>query len=198
MGMIAWIISFDYQAEHYFDLHRTPALTMFFEWFTGLGDARVIIVLAISAAIVLLRHHRFAYVAGLFTSIAGSFTFSYLLKLVVARGRPLPSLAAIDAPGYSFPSLHAACAMAMYGFLAFMIWKLLRPSQHRIPLIVAIGILVTLIGFSRLYLGVHYPSDVIVGYIIGTFFVWLGTITTVRLERQTKNSVWRSRAQSSR
>jgi undecaprenyl-diphosphatase len=190
--MINSIMSFDHLAEEFFDLHRTPFFTSAFSWLTTLGDARVVIVVALSMAIVLFRHHRSAYVAGLLVSVVGSFTFSYFLKLVVARGRPLPSLAAIDASGYSFPSLHAACSMALYGFLAYMIWKLLRPSNHRAPLIIVVSFLIALIGFSRLYLGVHYPSDVIAGYSIGGFFLWLGILIAIQLERQTKNSVWRS------
>jgi membrane-associated phospholipid phosphatase len=196
--MLGPIISYDHAVAQFFAFHRTPDLTMVFSWLTYLGDARVIAVIAISMAIVLMRHHRSAYVAGLFTSIAGSVAFSYALKLLVARGRPLPSFAAIDAPGYSFPSMHAACAMALYGFLIYMTWKLMHPPHHRLPWMIVISILIALIGFSRVYLGVHYPSDVIVGYIIGGFFVWLGTYVTARLERQSTNVIWRSRVAPAR
>ena len=196
--MFSSIISFDHLVEQFFDLHRTQFLTEFFFWFTSLGDARVIIVLAISAAIILLRHHRSAYVIGLLTAVGGSFAFSYVLKLIVARGRPLPPLAAIDAPGYSFPSLHAACAIATYGFIAFIIWKLLHPPHHRMPLIIILAILIGLIGFSRMYLGVHYPSDIVGGYTVGAFFLWFATFITIRLERQSRHSVWRSGTISSR
>jgi undecaprenyl-diphosphatase len=189
--MFGPIISFDHTVEQFFDLHRTPGLTEFFAWFTNLGDARIIIILGISMAIVLMRHHRSSYKAGLAVSIFGSVGFSYLLKLIVARGRPLPSLAAIDAPGYSFPSMHAAVSMAMYGFLAYMIYKLLHPPRHRAPLIAIIAFIIALIGFSRLYLGVHYPSDVAAGFIIGGFFLWLGTAVVIRLEHRSHNAVWR-------
>ncbi len=190
--MITAILSFDQAAEYFFDLHRIPALTVFFTWLTNLGDARIIIVLGLSMAFVLFRHRHSAYVAGLAVSIFGSVGFSYLLKLIVARGRPLPPLAAVDASGYSFPSMHAACAMAMYGFLVYMIWKLLHPPHHRAPLIMLVAVLILLIGFSRLYLGVHYPSDVAAGFLIGGFFLWLGTAVTVRLERRTRNAARRA------
>jgi undecaprenyl-diphosphatase len=191
--MIESIVSFDHLVEQYFDLHRTPLLTTFFTWFTNLGDTRIIVILGISMAIVLMRHHRSAYVAGLAISIFGSAGFSYLLKLIVARGRPLPSLAAIDAPGYSFPSMHAACAIAMYGFLAYMIYKLLHPPHHRAPFVAVITILIVMIGFSRLYLGVHYPSDVTAGFLIGGLFLWLGTAAVMHLERRIRNAVWHVR-----
>ena len=192
--MINAVIIFDHLTEQFFDLHRTPFFTGFFSLITTLGDARVIVVIGISMALVLLYHHRSAYVGGLAVSIGGSFLFSYFLKLVVAQGRPLPPLAAIDAPGYSFPSLHAACSIALYAFLAYMILKLLHPPHHRLPIIAAISTLIVLIGFSRLYLGVHYPeSNILAGYAIGGFFVWLGTVVTTKLERQTKYSVWRPR-----
>jgi undecaprenyl-diphosphatase len=189
--MLASIISFDRLAEQFFDLHRTPLLTTSFTWLTYLGDARAIIVLGISLAVILLRHHRSAYVTGLGVSIFGSVVISYLLKIVVARDRPLPSLAAIDAPGYSFPSMHAAAALAMYGFFAYMIWKLLQPRHHRAFGVAIVTAVIVLIGFSRLYLGVHYPSDVIAGYAIGGFFLWLGTAVRRWLERRSRNTVWR-------
>ena len=196
--MLSAILSFDQVVEQFLYIHRTPLLTEFFSWITLLGDARVITVLGISMAIVLLRHHRSDYVAGLATTIFGSVGFSYALKLLVARGRPMPSLAAIDVPGYSFPSMHAASAIAMYGFIGLMIWKLLRPSHHRMPALSVVALLIILIGFSRLYLGVHYPSDVIAGYVIGGVFVWLGHEVSIWLERRTTNAVWRLRPAHSR
>ncbi|HVM73286.1 MAG TPA: phosphatase PAP2 family protein [Candidatus Paceibacterota bacterium] len=189
--MIESIIAFDHTTEIFFDLHRVPVLTAFFSWVTLLGDARFIIVLGLAMTLILFRHHRSAYVGGFAIAILGSVWFSYVLKAIVARGRPLPSFAALDAPGYSFPSMHAACAVALYGFLAYMIYKLLHPPHHRAPTIVSIMIIVALIGFSRLYLGVHYLSDVVVGFLIGGFFLWLGMATTMYLERQTRNALWR-------
>ena len=189
--MLNSIASFDHSTELFFDVYRTQPLTAFFASITMLGDARVVAVIAIAMALVLLWHHRSAYMAGLAIAITGSVAFSYVLKLIVARGRPLPPFAAIDAPGYSFPSMHAACAIAIYGFLAYMILRLMRPPHHRLPAVIVISIGIALIGFSRLYLGVHYPSDVAAGFAIGGFFLWLGTIVTRRLERQTRNAAWR-------
>lgn len=166
----------------------------FFMWFTYLGDPRVLAVLGVSMPIVLWRHRKHEYVVGLLFALLGSASFAYLLKFAVGRGRPLPPISSIDAPGYSFPSMHAACAFALYGFLAYMILKLLHPPHHRAPLIAGIAALIALIGFSRLYLGVHYPSDVIGGFVIGGFFVWLASEMTMYLEKRST----RGRPQSKR
>ena len=141
--------------------------------------------------IILFRHRHASYAAGFAVSIFGSTVFAYLVKILVARGRPLPTLAAIDVPGYSFPSMHAALAIALYGFLAFMAWKLLHPPHHRLATMIMISTLALLIGFSRLYLGVHYPSDVLAGFVIGGFFLWLGIATTMYLERRTRKAIRR-------
>ncbi len=185
------IVAFDLGAEQFLSAHRIPILTDFFVWITSLGDARIVAVVGLSIAVVLLRHHRSAFVGGLAISIFGSLGLAYMLKIAFARGRPLPLLAAIDAPGYSFPSMHAACSLAMYGFLAYMISQLLRPDHHRKPLIIGIVLLIALIGFSRLYLGVHYPSDVAGGFAVGGFCLWLGILVTRALERRTHDAVWR-------
>jgi undecaprenyl-diphosphatase len=189
--MVTSINGFDRQVEQFLYLHRTVELSAFFSWLTSFGDVRIITILGISMAIVLFRHHKSAYVAGLALAIFGSFLFSYALKLIVARDRPLPSLALIDAPGYSFPSMHAACSMALYGFLIYMIYTLLHPARHRLPVAFATAALIALIGFSRIYLGVHYLSDVLGGFFVGGIFLWLAILLTLRLERQTRNAVWR-------
>lgn len=196
--MIPSVLAFDVSTERFLALHRTPLLTDFFIWITSLGDARIIAVVALSMAIVLLRHHRSAYVAGLAVSVFGSLGCSYAIKVLIARGRPMPSLAAIDAPGFSFPSMHASVSLAMYGFLAFMAFSLLHPAHHRKPALFGIAALIALIGFSRLYLGVHYPSDVAGGFAVGGLFLWLAVATTSNLERRTRNAVWRRASRATR
>ena len=186
--MFSSISSFDHTAVAFLYAHRTPELVAIFTSITTLGDARVIAVIGISMAIVLYRHHRFAYMAGLCVSIFGSLLGSYILKILIARDRPMPSFAAIYAPGFSFPSMHAACSMAMYGFLVYMIYKLLHPPHHRLPVVIALSTLILLIGFSRVYLGVHYPSDVVGGFIVGGFFVWVATRVVSRRLTQYKTS----------
>ncbi|HUO56477.1 MAG TPA: phosphatase PAP2 family protein [Candidatus Paceibacterota bacterium] len=190
--MIAAMSIFDRTSEQFLWLHHSPFLTIFFTWVTYLGDPRALAVLIASMAVILWRNRHHDYVFGFLTTLAGSILFTYLLKILVARQRPPLSVAGIDAPGFSFPSMHAACAMAVYGFLAYMILKLLHPPHHRAPWVAMITILIILIGFSRLYLGVHYPSDVIAGYFIGLFFVLLGAVVTKRLERHTTRARSRS------
>ena len=190
--MPALISVFDASVEQFFALHREPHLTDFFIWITSLGDARIIAIMVAGMAFVLLRHHRSAFVAGLSVSLFGTLASSYLIKLIVARGRPLPSLAAIDAPGFSFPSMHAAVSLAVYGFLAFMFLSLLHPPRHRAATVAATAALIALIGLSRLYLGVHYPSDVAAGFAIGAAFLCLGIAVTKNLDRRTRGALWRT------
>ncbi len=158
-----------------------------FIFLTQLGDARTITVIGVSMAIVLLRHKRKAYVAGLGVAIFGSLAVSYIIKIIVQR--PRPPFPLINVSGYSFPSMHAAVSMAAYGFLAYMVWKLMHPPHHRLPWVIALSILILLIGASRVYLDVHYTSDVLTGFIIGGFFVWLGIVVTKKLlKKRTQQS----------
>src|SRR3989344_1678018 len=112
---------------------RSPLLSELFEWVTPLGDARSIIVLAIAIAIVLWRHRRWNYKVGFFAALFSSLIISYLLKIVIERGRPESALDFFYLTPYSFPSIHAAVSLATYGFLAYMAWKLMQPEAHRVP-----------------------------------------------------------------
>lgn len=143
-----------------------------FSGITHLGDIRVIIVVALALALVLWRHGRHEYWIGLFVAVFGAAASSSLLKVLVARPRPLHAL--IEVSGYSLPSIHTATAVALYGYLIFVTLRLMHPPHHRTPVALALLTLIVLISASRVYLGVHYPTDVLAGIPIGALWIYAG------------------------
>ena len=93
------------------------------------------------------------------------FLFNYFLKLFFARPRPY-DLMMIFESGYSFPSGHAMLSLAFYGFIIFLIDRINLDKSFKVILKIFLGIFIFLIGMSRIYLGVHYPSDVCAGFTI--------------------------------
>ena len=99
-----------------------------------------------------------------------------LLKQIVQRPRP-EGFRLISEVGYSFPSGHSMVAMAFYGFLAWLIWKYMHEPHVRWFYTVVFGLMILAIGASRIYLGVHYASDVVAGFFVA--FAWLVFFTRV-------------------
>lgn len=93
-----------------------------------------------------------------------------ILKLIVKRDRPI-AINLIDETGYSFPSGHSMVSMAFYGFLIYLISKSKLPNKAKTVVVLAMIVMITLIGISRIYLGVHYPSDVIAGFMFGLIYL---------------------------
>ena len=119
----------------------------------------------------MVLHHRSELV---FFTIVIAFAgiLNGILKDFFHRARPdLHRL--IEIGGYSFPSGHAMSAMAVYGALAFLLWRHIPTRMGRSILIILSAIMIFMIGISRVYLGVHYPSDIIGGYFASGF--WLAT-----------------------
>lgn len=96
-----------------------------------------------------------------------------LVKTFVARERPDLLEPIITEPGYSFPSGHSLLGMAAWGVLAVLVARSRLPRAARLALIVGLGVLIFLIGLSRVYLGVHYPTDVVAGWTAGAVIVFL-------------------------
>ena len=110
--------------------------------------------------------------AGLAVSVLGAGGTGYVLKMIVERGRPSDSISALTETSFSYPSVHATFSVALYGFLAYVLCK---RYPHHAPMIVTFAtILILAIGFSRLYLGVHFPSDVLAGYLLGGLWLLVG------------------------
>jgi membrane-associated phospholipid phosphatase len=132
---------------------------------TALADMHnvVIITLLAVALLALLRHWHGALALAI--AVPATQLVVDLIKSAVER--PRPDLALTEAAGYSFPSGHSATSVALYALLAFALARLARHSHHR-RLIVCSGIaLAAAVGISRVWLGAHFPTDVLAGWVVG-------------------------------
>lgn len=101
---------------------------------------------------------------------------NYTLKQILHRPRPT-EFRIIDESGYSLPSGHSMVSMAFYGYLIYLIYKKIKNKYIKISLIVFLSILIVSIGISRIYLGVHYTSDVIAGFLVAISYLIIYTNT---------------------
>lgn len=188
--MMSYISSIDlYVLKSLHDMRDMSAVQALIH-ITELGDA--VFVLGIVACLVLfyLMRARYSYAIGLLVSVASTAGTVYLLKHVIARARPDLWYRAYPVTGFSLPSGHAAHAAALYGFCMYLVWRSSLPRAWRIAGVTTLGGLTLLIAFSRIYLGVHYLSDVAAGVIIGGGFAWLGSwIATMLREWEVSNTI---------
>lgn len=163
---------------------ESPGLTRVMEAFSWLGSTIVVIVLAVSILLflALVLGHRKELL--LFVAVVGGAPLmNVFLKSWFQRERPnIHRL--VEETGYSFPSGHSMAAFALYGALTYLLWKHLSGRTGKTMLILIGSAIVLCIGWSRIYLGVHYPSDVLGGYLASG--VWLGLMIEIfpRMNKQ--------------
>jgi undecaprenyl-diphosphatase len=147
-----------------------PALTAVFLTFTAVGYGEVNTVLTVGLGWLIARRRSPLLGAALVLVMLGAWALEFVTKDVVQRARPeLFRLA--PAGGYSFPSGHALGSTCLYGALAYLLWPMATRDWQRLGL-AALAVAMPLgIGLSRVYLGVHYPTDVLGGWVGG--LIWL-------------------------
>ena len=170
------IVRFDRVVDDYLHSHATPLLTTFFLVVTALGSLEAMVFLGVVVAAVLARWRRWTLLGTWLAAVAGSAVLNWLLKGLFQRPRPHFEHPLLVESSYSFPSGHAMESFVAYGMLAYFAVLALRSWESRVGVVFGAALLVVLIGFSRMYLGVHYFSDVIAGYAAGG--VWLSTLIT--------------------
>lgn len=164
-----------------------PGLDVFFNWATLLGDFNVICPIIIFSAAVLLYKHQFKIAGVLCISFFGAALTTTLLKMTFDRPRPdLFDSALSYLPGNAaFPSGHTTHATALALFLVWLAFQ--RPRQRYLLFLVA-GAMVILVAISRLYLQIHWPTDLIGGLAVSLFWLSLAVLITDRLFiRRTQN-----------
>ena len=121
---------------------------------------------ALLAAVLAFRKSGY-WVGRLALSVPGGVLLNELLKNMFHRGRPALEHPLVKLPSYSFPSGHALAATVFYGFAAILLWSYIAPRVWRIVIGSAIVVVILMVGFSRVYLGAHYPTDVLAGFLEG-------------------------------
>jgi undecaprenyl-diphosphatase len=165
----------DDQATRFIVQRREPWLTTSMLAITWLGDAAVLIPVALAVGLYAthrLRTRRPLVLLAL--GLAGSAVLVQLIKFLVARPRPDEGL--VTALGYSFPSGHSTAAAAGWGTLALVLFGLTRRWGTRVAMTAGTVAVVLLVGTSRVYLGVHEPTDVLGGWVLGVG--WVAAVTT--------------------
>lgn len=176
-GLVALMISsekiagFDQSIVLFVQNFNSPSVTELMKFFTFIGSGTAITVLVAFMMLLLyvVFKHRSELIL-LLGVLVGSALLNFLLKIIFHRARPdINRLIAVS--GYSFPSGHSMAAFTMYGILSFLLWKHTPSQTGRVCLIIFSLLMIVLIGVSRIYLGVHYPSDVLGGFLAST--TWL-------------------------
>lgn len=149
----------------------TPGLTAVMLFFTFLASTWSLVTLAvISAALMLWQHKRWEALF-LLIALGGGTLFNLLLKWIFQRERPTIHRL-VEETGYSFPSGHSMAAFIFFGMLAMLLFLFVVSRVTKTVIVVCTVLLILLVGLSRIYLGVHYPSDVLAGFAAGG--AWLG------------------------
>ncbi len=163
------INSIDNQIYNFLINMQTTKLTGIMLFISFLASTIALIVLSIGF-IIIIKNKKYPKL--IILNLVLSFLINRILKIIVRRPRP-ERLQIISEKGYSFPSGHSMISFAYYGFLIYLINKNIKNKKIKYPLETFLGLLILFVGISRVYLGVHYVTDVIGGFIFGFIYLIL-------------------------
>ncbi|MFC4411813.1 phosphatase PAP2 family protein [Chungangia koreensis] len=165
---------------------ETPWLTKMMQFITMFGWGLPVIILSIGVIVHLVFILNYRRQAFLFFIVVGATPLlNIVLKAYFQRERPMIHRI-MEANGYSFPSGHSMIAFSFYSILAYILWKNVNSRNGRKMLVLVSGFMILAIGISRVYLGVHFPSDVLGGFLVSAIWVISALAVFRWLERQRK------------
>jgi undecaprenyl-diphosphatase len=165
-----WLPQLDIKIVDWIKNHRTVILNTIMVDLTALGSATIVALLSIICFVYLFIVNDRASAFQIIIASFGAGTLMKCIKTLVQRPRPDHSLRLIEASGFSYPSGHALVCAAMYLTLCLIGMRQIKSFKRQTALLAMTLIMVSLVAFSRVYLGVHYPSDILSGICIG--FTW--------------------------
>jgi undecaprenyl-diphosphatase len=170
-------------------LHSSPALTVFMRGISALGSSVVLVLFSVFLIAYFWRAWRLRAAFWLAITMVGAFTLNTMLKNFFERPRPVP-FHIHNPASYSFPSGHALLSFCFYFVAAGLLTARMRNRNAQAALWTGAALVIIAIGASRIYLGVHYPSDVLAGYAAASIWV----VTLILLHRRRSDSLRRHSA----
>jgi len=187
------VLSTDIRVANLLVIFRNTELTKIFFWITYLGKIEIIIIFITATILILWIWKKISYIIPLLISCIGGELFTLIGKLLIHRSRP--DIAIYNESTFSFPSGHATIAISFYGFIAYALIRNTKKWKNKINIFFITLITIILIGFSRLYLGVHFASDVWGGYLVGAIWLIIAmSISEYLLFKKQKNHTTFSKA----
>lgn len=161
------------------EIHQfaSPVLTSVMRLVTMFGAPVVLFSLSLVVCLGFIAKRKYRAMMLLVVTMAGSTLLNLALKLSFHRTRPVPFFDILAPDSFSFPSGHALASLCFYSTIAALISARSNSRTVRSIVWTLTALLITLVGVSRIYLGVHYPSDVVAGY--AAAFIWVMTIVVV-------------------
>lgn len=153
--------------------HRTDFLNNFFIFITNFGSIEYVCFFAVILSVILIYKKKYNYLISLITLLTGAGILVFTIKDVVKRARPEIMNAVIPENGFSFPSGHTFLSLVFYGLLTYFIFKNVKNIFLKALTLVIGAKLILVISFSRIYLGVHWTSDVIASFLLASVLLSL-------------------------
>ena len=167
----------DAQLSRWVNSRHSPFLITAFQIITSLGSTLVASVIAIILGLHVLWRRRYYWFTAIVVCVFGGMFLNRLLKLAFQRARPQFDDPIFSFAGYSFPSGHTMTATVVYGTLAVFLLTRTKRWGLRVIVLLSACLLIAMVGFSRIYLGAHYLSDVLAAIAEG--LAWLSLCFTV-------------------
>ena len=151
------------------------------KFITNFGGA-IFLIIATIILFILIKNKKIGF--SIISNLVIVTILNQLLKNILQRPRP-NEFRIIEETGFSFPSGHSMASMAFYGYLIYLIYKYIKNKYLKWTLIVLLSILICTIGISRIYLGVHYTSDVLGGFLISISYlvIYISAVNKFLLEK---------------
>jgi undecaprenyl-diphosphatase len=175
----------DAQINLWLHTHSSPLLTKALLVVTSFGSTILVSFIAATLGLYLLWKRQPYWLATIWITVFGGMLLNKLLKLVFYRPRPHFDDPILSLTGYSFPSGHTMAATVLYGVLAVLLITKVKRRRSKVVITLSASLLIAAVGFSRMYLGAHYLSDVLGAIAEG--LAWMSLCLTVIY------SVWRRR-----
>ncbi|GKU80844.1 phosphatase PAP2 family protein [Niallia sp. NCCP-28] len=189
IGIAKWVtskdvIAFDSTVIAFIQSFVSDRFTLLMIAISFFGSIKWIAVALIIIACLLCWKKKYALALFLLSASGGGALLNISLKWFFKRERP-DILPIVIEKSYSFPSGHSMGSLLFYGSLAFVVLHLMKPSKIRKVAVVVFCLFILLIGISRIYLGVHFPTDVLGGYSVGMAFLFICIIVFRYYEKKT-------------